>query len=270
MILKAGIVRQLKQRAIEQQRRRFPTVTRSGVLRRFPLRVSPEIILYYMLYVRSKDEDSATSVFWEKRTYAMGTETGLCYANRFVGFIEKQFFDHHLTETLPPLHRWLLWCNILKQTKTWTSFHPALKYTWVVSECSIAFLDINVLIGGNRFFTITRTTNLQTRTVIYHTRHATQHTSRTLPHYPVAAKIFQNCSMFHTYGIKTYATSYLVSSTIKSDDEPGTVKCERVRCRTCPFISNANKIPRPKHTVTITDHFTCISANLIYCITCTL
>ena len=23
------------------------------------------------------------------------------------------------------------------------SFHPALKYTWVVSECSIAFLDID-------------------------------------------------------------------------------------------------------------------------------
>ena len=33
------------------------------------------------------------------------------------------------------------------------SFHPALKYTWVVSECSIAFLDINVSISGNRLST---------------------------------------------------------------------------------------------------------------------
>ena len=31
-----------------------------------------------------------------------------------------------------------------------------------------------------------------------------------------------------------------------------------------------NKISGPKRTVTITDHFSCISTNLIYCITCTL
>ena len=43
-----------------------------------------------------------------------------------------------------------------------------------------------------------------------------------------------------------------------------------VRCRTCPFISNANKILASKRTVTTTDHFTYISANLIFCITCTL
>ena len=42
------------------------------------------------------------------------------------------------------------------------------------------------------------------------------------------------------------------------------------RCRTKPFISNANKISGPKRTVTITNHLTCISANLIYCNTCTL
>ena len=46
--------------------------------------------------------------------------------------------------------------------------------------------------------------------------------------------------------------------------------CARVRCRTYPFISNANKISGPKRTVTITKHFSCISTNLIYCLTCTL
>ena len=29
------------------------------------------------------------------------------------------------------------------------SFHPALKYTWEISETSLAFLDIKVSIGGN-------------------------------------------------------------------------------------------------------------------------
>ena len=65
-------------------------------------------------------------------------------------------------------------------------------------------------------------------------------------------------------------SNFLVQSTLKSDHQPGTLKCARVRCRTCPFISNANKISGPKRTVAITDHFSCISTNLIYCITCTL
>ena len=34
--------------------------------------------------------------------------------------------------------------------------------------------------------------------------------------------------------------------------------------------ANANKISGSKRTVAITDHFSCISTNLIYCITCTL
>ena len=64
--------------------------------------------------------------------------------------------------------------------------------------------------------------------------------------------------------------NFLVKSTLKSDHQPGTFKCACVRCRTCPFISNTNKISGPKQTVAITDHFSCISTNLIYCITCTL
>ena len=41
------------------------------------------------------------------------------------------------------------------------------------------------------------------------------------------------------------------------------------RYKTCPFIHNANKISGPKRSIKITDHFTCTSANVIYCITCT-
>ena len=39
-------------------------------------------------------------------------------------------------------------------------------------------------------------------------------------------------------------SNFLVKSTLKFDHQPGTFKCARVRCRTCPFISNANKISR--------------------------
>ena len=44
----------------------------------------------------------------------------------------------------------------------------------------------------------------------------------------------------------------------------------RARRKTCPFIPNVEKISGPKRSIAITDHFTCISANVIYCITCTL
>ena len=36
------------------------------------------------------------------------------------------------------------------------------------------------------------------------------------------------------------------------------------------FIRNVEKISGPKRSIKITDHFTCTSANVIYCITCTL
>ena len=39
---------------------------------------------------------------------------------------------------------------------------------------------------------------------------------------------------------------------------------------TCPFIHDADKITGPKRSIKITDRFTCTSANVIYCITCTL
>ena len=39
---------------------------------------------------------------------------------------------------------------------------------------------------------------------------------------------------------------------------------------TCPFIRNVEKISVAKRSVEITDRFTCSSANVIYCITCSL
>ena len=90
-----------------------------------------------------------------------------------------------------------------------------------------------------------------------------------LQHDPTTAEIFAQ-PLLISYKRDKNLSNFLVKSTLKSDHQPGTFKCARVRCRTCPFISNANKISGPKRTVAITDHFSCISTNLIYCITCTL
>ena len=64
--------------------------------------------------------------------------------------------------------------------------------------------------------------------------------------------------------------NFLVRSVLKPDDQPGTFKCGRKRCNTCPSIHNADKITGPKQSIKITDRFTCTTANVIYCTTCTL
>ena len=64
--------------------------------------------------------------------------------------------------------------------------------------------------------------------------------------------------------------NFLVSSAFKTSEQPGTFKCARARCKTCPFIYNVEKLSGPKRSIKITDHFTSTSANVIYCITCTL
>ena len=62
--------------------------------------------------------------------------------------------------------------------------------------------------------------------------------------------------------------NFLVRSALKTNEQPGTFKCARSRCKTCPFILNTIKISGPKRFVKITDRFTC--TNVIYCITGTL
>ena len=63
---------------------------------------------------------------------------------------------------------------------------------------------------------------------------------------------------------------FLVRSAFQSNNQPGIFICKRTRCTTCPFISNMVKISGPNRSTRITNHFTCISVNVIYCIICTL
>ena len=65
--------------------------------------------------------------------------------------------------------------------------------------------------------------------------------------------------------------NFLVRSAFQTSNQPGTFKCARARCKTCPlFATGVEKLSGPKRSINITDHFTCISTNVIYCITCTL
>ena len=57
---------------------------------------------------------------------------------------------------------------------------------------------------------------------------------------------------------------FLVRSAFQSNNQSEIFTCKRTRFRTCPFISG------PIRSTRITHHFTCISVNVISCITCTL
>ena len=80
------------------------------------------------------------------------------YANLFVGQIEHKFFNQY-KGPIPELYRRYIDDCIgatsssredLNQFITaFNSFHPALKYTWEISDPSLAFLDITVSIEGN-------------------------------------------------------------------------------------------------------------------------
>ena len=65
-----------------------------------------------------------------------------------------------------------------------------------------------------------------------------------LQHDPTTAEIFTQ-PLLISYKRDKNLSNFLVKSTLKSDHQPGTFKCARLRCRTCPFISNANKISGP-------------------------
>ena len=64
--------------------------------------------------------------------------------------------------------------------------------------------------------------------------------------------------------------NFLVRSAFQTSDQPGTFKCARARCKTWSFIRNVEKMSGPKRSIKFTDYFICTSANVIYCITCTL
>lgn len=68
--------------------------------------------------------------------------------------------------------------------------------------------------------------------------------------------------VFHSNATKTWTPFW-------SKVQPGTFKCARTPCKTCPFIHDVEKITGPKRSIKFIDHFTRTSANVIHCITCT-
>ena len=93
---------------------------------------------------------------------AMGTKMGPNYANLFVGFVEKQIFEQYIDPIPDYLGRYIDDCVGTASCSRGelecfinyvNNFHPALQFTWEISDISVSFLDILVSINGNRLIT---------------------------------------------------------------------------------------------------------------------
>ena len=92
----------------------------------------------------------------------IGAVSGSDYANLFVGYVEEQIFNQFdgpkpelfgryiddclgaTSCTKEELERFICFVN---------SFHPALKFTWEISETSVTFLDIHISVQDNKLAT---------------------------------------------------------------------------------------------------------------------
>ena len=63
-----------------------------------------------------------------------------------------------------------------------SSFHPALKYTWEISETSLAFLDIKVSINGNGLHTSVHYKPTDSHSYLLHSSSHPSHVKNSIPY----------------------------------------------------------------------------------------
>ena len=125
--------------------------------------------------------------FKQTNGVAMGTKMEPGYANLFVDFIEHQFCSQYHGPKTELYGRYIDDCigatsstreELTQFITAVNSFHPALKYTWEISDTSLAFLDIKSYFEINSLRTSVNTTNLQIHTVTCCIHLRIHHTSR--------------------------------------------------------------------------------------------
>ena len=54
-----------------------------------------------------------------------------------------------------------------------------------------------------------------------------------------------------------------------SNQPPGTFPCNRTVCRTCRHVNLSPTITTPKGQINVTGNYSCVTDNVVYCLTCT-
>ena len=115
---------------------------------------------------------------------------GPSYANLFVGFIENKFFSNYHGPKPDLYKRYIDDCvGATSSSKeelnlfinSVNSFHPALKYTWEISENSLAFLDIKLSINDNGLSTSVYYKPTDSHNYLLHSSSHPQHVKNAIP-----------------------------------------------------------------------------------------
>ena len=116
---------------------------------------------------------------------------GPSYANLFVGYVEHQFFNQYSGPKPELCGRYIDDCigAILSSRKEFdqcipsvNSFHPVLKYTWEISETSLAFLNIKVSISGNVLCTSVHYKPTDSQSYLLHSSSHPSHVKNSIPY----------------------------------------------------------------------------------------
>ncbi len=189
---------------------------------------------------------------------AMGTKMGPNYANLFVGFVEKQIFEQYTDPTPDYLGRYIDDCvgtascsrGELEQFINYVNnFHPALQFTWEISETSVSFLDILISINGNRLVTSVFYKPTDSHSYLLYSSSHPNHTKRSIP-FSQFLRLHRLCSEdedFHAKSLEMrdffvqrgYPTSLLDTAFSKASQIP------RSETLTNPVtnVTESNQIP---------------------------
>ena len=121
---------------------------------------------------------------------AMGTKMGPNYANLFVGFVENQIFEQY-TDPVPDFFGRFIddclgtascsYAELESFIHFVNNFHPALKFTWEISETSVSFLDILISINGSRLTTSVFYKPTDSHSYLLFSSSHPNHTKRSIP-----------------------------------------------------------------------------------------
>ena len=142
---------------------------------------------------------------------AIGTKMGPSYANLFVGYIKHQFFNQY-NGPKPDLYRRYIDDCVGSTSSTReelnqfitavNSFHPALKYTWEISDTSLAFLDIKVSVEGNGLCTSVHYKPTDSHSCLLYSSSHPSHVKNSIP-YSQFLRLVVTCSEDSDFSLKS-------------------------------------------------------------------
>ena len=121
----------------------------------------------------------------------MGTKMGPNYANLFVDYVEEQIFNQFNGPRPELFGRYIDDClGATSCTKEElerfigfvNSFHPALKFTWEISETSVTFLEINISVRDNKLATSVHYKPTDSHSYLLYSSSNPSHVEDSIPH----------------------------------------------------------------------------------------